>query len=221
MSPRTDRPPSARTGSLRRTASVLRLVAAVAVIAAVTSTFLDTSTRSPVNPFNFFGFFTIQSNLIAAALLAATALMSLRRRRIPATLVILRAAATTYMVVTGIVYNTLLTGLAGGIDLAWANTVLHVVFPVYCLLDWLLFPDTFRIPLRKLGYVAAYPLVWLAVVLVRGATDGWVPYPFLDPSQGYGAVALYAVGIAVAIVGVGALVFTLGSSGLRRRPAGT
>ena len=29
-----------------------------------------------------------------------------------------------------------------------------------------------------------YPVVWIAVVLVRGATDGWVPYPFLNPEQG-------------------------------------
>ncbi|MBM6620013.1 Pr6Pr family membrane protein [Micrococcaceae bacterium RIT802] len=205
---------------MRRATAIVRIIAAVAVIAAVISTFLDTSTRSPVNPFNFFGFFTVQSNLIAAAVLAATALTSLLRRPIPATLVIVRAAATTYMVVTGVVYNTLLTGLPGGIDLDWANTVLHLVFPVYCLLDWLLFPDTFRVPLRKLGYVAAYPLAWLAVVLVRGATDGWVPYPFLDPSHGYVPVALSVVGIAVAIVGIGALVFTLGSSGLRQRRTG-
>ena len=30
--------------------------------------------------------------------------------------------------------------------------------------------------------------------------DGWVPYPFLDPAQGYGVVALYALAIAVATV---------------------
>lgn len=51
-----------------------------------------------------------------------------------------------------------------------------------------------------------YPLVWVAVVLVRGATDGWFPDPFLDPATGYGAIGAYVVAIAVAVTGVGLLV---------------
>ena len=43
-------------------------------------------------------------------------------------------------------------------------------------------------------------------MLVRGATDGWVPYPFLDPAQGYGVVALYCLAILVLFVGIGLLV---------------
>ena len=31
------------------------------------------------------------------------------------------------------VYNPLLTGLEGGVTLAWANDVLHVVIPIYAL----------------------------------------------------------------------------------------
>lgn len=195
----------------------LRLAAASVVAIAVVATFLDTASRSPVNPFNFFGFFTIQSNLLAAAILAATAVMALRGRPSPRWLVVARAAGTTYMVVTGIVYNTLLNGLPGGIELAWANTVLHLLFPVYSLLDWLLVGDKNRLPLRRLGYVAAYPGLWLVVVITRGATDGWVPYPFLDPANGYAPVAGYALAIAIAILAVGAAVFALGSSGLRTR----
>ena len=44
----------------------------------------------------------------------------------------------------------------------------------------------------------------LTVVLIRGATDGWVPYPFLDPATGYQSVGGYAVAIAVGfgIIGV-------------------
>ena len=36
-----------------------------------------------------------------------------------------------------------------------------------------------------------YPLVWRGLTLVRGAADGWYPYPFLDPANGgYGSVAV-------------------------------
>lgn len=50
------------------------------------------------------------------------------------------------------------------------------------------------------------------VVLVRGATDGWVPYAFLDPASGYLSVFLYVAGIAVSIAGFGALVILISRS---------
>ena len=42
-------------------------------------------------------------------------------------------------------------------------------------------------------------------------TDGWVPYPFLNPAKvaGYGGVAAYAIGIAVAFVLVGWVLFAI------------
>jgi hypothetical protein len=58
-----------------------------------------------------------------------------------------------------------------------------------------------------------YPAVWTIVILIRGATDGWVPYPFLDPAQGYGVVAIYCVGVGVSIGLLGVLV--VGMSRLR------
>jgi hypothetical protein len=85
--------------------------------------------------------------------------------------------------------------------------VLHVALPIYAALDWILIPDRKNVPWHRFWIVLVYPAVWLIVVLVRGATDGWVPYPFLDPGNGYGVVAGYAVGIAVAISAAGAAVW--------------
>lgn len=43
-----------------------------------------------------------------------------------------------------------------------------------------------------------YPLAWTVLTLIRGALDGWYPYPFLDPANGgYGAVVTTTVGIVV------------------------
>lgn len=58
--------------------------------------------------------------------------------------------------------------------------------------------------------------MWLAVVLVRGATDGWVPYPLLDPAHGYTAVAITCIGIFAAFLPVGGLVFWASQLGQRR-----
>ena len=41
-----------------------------------------------------------------------------------------------------------------------------------------------------------YPLAWTVLTLIRGALDGWYPYPFLDPANGgYGALVTTTVGI--------------------------
>jgi hypothetical protein len=95
------------------------------------------------------------------------------------------------------------------VALPWANTVLHVVLPIYCLVDWLLVADRGAQPWRWLWLVLVYPVLWTTVVLLRGATDGWVPYPFLSPTAGYGTVFVYVLLIAVAFVAAGAAVFGL------------
>ena len=69
------------------------------------------------------------------------------------------------------------------------------VLPLYGVIDWVLFADRPPLPWRRLWLVLIFPLVWLVVVLIRGATDGWVPYPFLDPASGYGSVAVYCLAI--------------------------
>lgn len=187
----------------------LRLLMVIVVATAIVATFFDTASRATINPFNFFGFFTMQSNIITAVILLLAAVATFRGRPQTPLLVLLRACATTYIIIVGIVYNTLLAGLEGGISLEWANWVLHVAFPIYATLDWILFGDRSAVPWRHLWGVLIFPVVWIVVVLIRGATDGWVPYPFLDPAQGYGIVAMYAIVIFVATVVVGALVFAI------------
>ncbi|PPH29758.1 Pr6Pr family membrane protein [Rathayibacter sp. AY1F9] len=201
--------PSPRAESARVPVALLRLLVAAAVLVAVIATAVDTASQTPLNPFNFFGFFTIQSNIVLAVVLGATAVLALRRRPAPGGLVLVRGAFTGYIIIVGLVYNTLLTDVAGGVALPWANTVMHVLFPVYGLLDWLLLADRPPLPWRRLWLVVVYPIVWLVVVLIRGATDGWVPYPFLDPATGYGQVSVFVVGIAVAFLASGALVWAM------------
>lgn len=84
--------------------------------------------------------------------------------------------------------------------------------------DWLIAPArgplTFR---RALGPWLAAPLVWTTFTLIRGAVDGWYPYPFLNPANGgYGTVAIYAAGILVLFLAVVWLVASVGTA-LRAR----
>lgn len=182
---------------------------------------------------NFFSYFTILSNLIAAIALVAGALWMLRTRRSaepePAWPATLLACASTYMIVTGIVYNVLLRSIPiAGISDVWTNETLHVVIPLVLLADVLFAPRRRALPWSTLLVVAAFPIVWAGYTLLRAnlitaprtGEAWWYPYPFLDPhvQGGYGGVIGYIVGIAAAIIGVAALVVLAGRlRGARRR----
>lgn len=179
---------------------------------------------------NFFSYFTVLSNLIAAATLVIGAVWMLRhhrdRRPEPVWLSTLFACASAYMIVTGIVYNLLLRHIAiGGISDVWTNETLHVIIPLVMLADVLLAPHRRALPYRSLGVIVAFPIAWAVYTLLRanliiGPATGnawWYPYPFLDPhlQGGYLGVLAYIIGIALVIVAVGAGVILVG----RRRAA--
>jgi hypothetical protein len=189
----------------------LRTLAGVAIVVAIVGQFLKSSSLTTINPFNFFGYFTIQSNIIAAFAFLASAAFLFARKTQPSWVIYFRALATVLMAIVGIVYNTLLSGadLEGAFNLQWSNDILHIWIPLYAVLDWLLFGDRKDLPFSRLWYMLIYPIVWLGVILVRGATDGWVPYPFLDPATGYGKVAVYCIVIAAVTILFGYGVYAL------------
>jgi len=191
----------------------LRLIAVIAVVAAILGQWLVSSKLDDYVFWNFFGYFTIQSNIIIAVAFAATLVLAAQRKRQGVGLSVFRGAATVYIATTGIVYNTLLTSVDVQTSVQWSNDILHKIMPLYAVLDWLLFSDRARLVFRHIWWFLLYPAVWTIVILIRGATDGWVPYPFLNPDLGYGVVALYCLGVAASIVLLGVLV--VGMSRLR------
>jgi hypothetical protein len=192
-----------RTIVANRVVAKVRLAVVALISSAVIATVIETASRATINPFNFFGYFTIQSNLFGAVVLALAAFAPQRWRDL---IVILRACAATYLILVGIVYALLLAplGAAGGVPVPWANVVMHIATPLYFAVDWLVAPDRRHLRWRQAWLVLVYPLLWCVVVLIRGATDGWVPYPFLDPDTGYDAVAVFIgiITIAVTVVGI-------------------
>ena len=184
--------------------AALRLVVAALVVAAIVATL---AAVWPVRPLDFFGYFTVQGNAIGAAVAVVGAVRLLRGTAPTTAWVVVRWCTATYLVVVGVVFWALLAPLnaTGGIPVPWANIVLHALMPLAAFIDLLLAPDRLRPPLRLLPVVLIYPLIWTAVVLVRGATDGWVPYPFLSPAQGYGVVAAWSILVAGVFTGAAAL----------------
>ncbi|SFR78672.1 hypothetical protein SAMN05428970_2418 [Agromyces sp. CF514] len=170
---------------------------------------------------NFFSYFTIESNLLAAFVLVVGAAFAFGGRLPdPTWFAVVRGCATTYMAITGIVYNLLLRGLAvtgGGDSQPWTNEVMHVIAPVFLVLDWLLAPGRLRLEWRRVWIILAFPIAWVAYTLLRGpfvydqvkAVQTWYPYPFLNPERqenGYLGVAFWVLVIALAFAVVATLV---------------
>ena len=125
------------------------------------------------------------------------------------------------MTVTFIVFAVLLRGLQEELqtNIVWVDTVLHRIMPVAIMADWLIEPPHGRLPYRRVIVPwLAPPLIWTAFTLIRGAVDGWYPYPFLNPANGgYGVVALYAVGITALMLAVMWVAATAGTALRARR----
>jgi hypothetical protein len=195
----------------RALVAAYRAVFGLLALAAIATQAISLSSLGIFNPGNFFSFFTILSNLIAAAVLlvAVARWRSERSRRLD----LVRGGAVVYMAVTGIVYSLLLRGADVDTALVWVNVVVHYLMPVVMVADWLIDPPAERITYGQGLLWLSFPFVWTIYTLIRGAIVTWYPYPFLDPTNGgYATVALYSLAILVVMFAVCIGVVALGNA---------
>ncbi|MBI5906876.1 Pr6Pr family membrane protein [Candidatus Saccharibacteria bacterium] len=181
-----------------------RLFFAALTFVAVITQFLNIHQRPNFSELNFFSFFTIESNIFAAAIFALTGLVLLVNKK-DDKWVMLRGAATLYMVITGIVYVLLLSGLEESLQttLPWVNTVLHYLMPAVVLADWLVAPANRHINFKKALVWLGFPVAYVIYSLIRGPVANWYPYPFLNPTEhGYLSVGITSAAIALFALGI-------------------
>lgn len=111
-------------------------------------------------------------------------------------------AITVNIVIVGATYNAILRyiwnpqGLQRVVD-----ELLHLIIPILFLLFWLIFVPKGRLKWSNIWLWTIYPLVYLAVILVRGIFSGYYPYPFVDVTKlGYPQTLLNCLGIAIAFI---------------------
>ncbi len=165
----------------------------------------------------FFSFFTILTNIIAAAALLVPLVAPrswlgeyLARPSV-------RTVIAGYIIMVGTIYFLLLRDLSQrqGFSLMLEQT-LHYVTPPLFVIDWALFVPKRDVDWR-VGFAAlGFPLAYVAWTLVHGAATGWYPYPFLDVSElGYPHTLLNVAGLIAVFL---ALVVALVAIGRRLGP---
>ena len=144
-----------------------------------------------------FSYFTILSNVL---LCVTSILLLIDPQRDGPIFRIARLDAVACITITGIVYNTVLTGLreltqAGAIS----NFFLHQAGPLLAVIAWLLVGPRPRLALSTVAWSAIAPLAWIVYTFIAGAISGFYPYPFMNVTTiGYPS-ALLGTGVVVLI----------------------
>ncbi|UVE16637.1 Pr6Pr family membrane protein [Pseudomonas sp. LS44] len=171
--------------------TLTRLILAVLTLVAIGQQ-LILHVAASYSVLNFFSYFTNLSNIFAALILLLSVFLNRSSSQELA-----KYASTVNMVVVGLVFAILLRNVDLGALLPWVNFVLHYLMPVAVVLNWLAAPPATKLRPKHMLITLVFPTAYLVYVLVRGASTGWYPYPFLNPANvgGYGAVAAYSLGI--------------------------
>jgi hypothetical protein len=153
---------------------------------------------------NTFAFFTTLSNVLVGVV---ALLLALRFERSERWFAVLQLTALIAIVVTGVVYNTTLRGVAD-LTSSWehiGNELVHLVVPVLMVVGWLGFGPRglTRTPVIWLSLL--FPLGWFGFTLIRGAIAHWYPYPFIDVTKlGYGDALVNCVWVALLFLALAA-----------------
>jgi len=166
----------------------------------------------------FVGFFTVLSNLLAAAVATALALGSTGRlagARV-------RLVAATSILMVGVIYSLALRALWSPTGLQKiADVALHDGVPLLWGLVWLTGPHP-GLKWREIAWALAWPLGYCVYALGRGAADGWYAYWFLDPSKQNPAQLMMSVAImtcAFAVMAATLIAIDRWVAPRKRRPA--
>ncbi len=181
--------------------NLFRLAFAATAIVAMTYQFASTADTA-FQRANFFSFFTIQSNILAVAMLCLLVIVRTGERT--ALFEGVRGAVVLSIAATGVVFALLLAGHQQELQttLPWVDFVVHKLMPIVLVVDWLVDPPRHKLPYWVAAAWLSYPLAYVGYTLARGAAVDWYPYPFLDVDRvGYDGVLLRAVVLGVVWAG--------------------
>ena len=172
----------------KKSAKIFALVAAsIAWFGVLTQFYLIILNRVvsiPETILRFFAYFTINTNILVALCFTFIGLGSKTRTgrffSRPSTV----TAITVYIIIVGIVYNTILRSLwqPQGLQMI-VDEILHSVTPVLFVLFWVIFIPTEELKWKHAFSWLIYPLVYIFYALIVGAVTKFYPYLFVDVNR--------------------------------------
>ena len=195
----------------------LRTLLGLALVGSVIWQVADRIRVDLFRPSEYFAYFSITSAIFAGLVLVFSGLVLLRGKSESERLNVIRLIAVVSMIIVGVVYHALLGDSAldprdYGYD--WPrvpNAIIHTYAPILIVLDYLISLKGPRPKLRQALWVVIYPLAWLGLSIIRGLSDGWWPYWFINPGSEGGVVGMltYIAVIAAAFIVLGFIVLGL------------
>ena len=170
----------------RSTRFIAFIGALIGWFAIITQLYLIISNRVvsvPETIFRFFGYFTIDTNILVALCFTFIFLNNRSRLGIFFTKASTITALTVYITIVGIVYNTILRPLwkPQGLQMI-VDELLHSVIPVYFILFWI-FITTKGLEWKHAFSWLIYPIVYMFYAIVLGAITNFYPYIFVDVNR--------------------------------------
>jgi hypothetical protein len=172
----------------------------------------DFETSAFTRTINFFSYFTIHTNTLAALALTLPVIAPQSAYGQFLSKPTVRTAITAYIIIVmTIVYFVLrhLTNLTGW-DLV-ADVILHYVMPVLFVIDWLFLVPKETLKAKDTFSWLAYPIVYLVWTFIHGAYSGFYLYPFLNNGDlGVARVLLNETGLLIVFLVLGFVLVTGG-----------
>ena len=153
----------------------------------------------------FFGFFTILSNIAVAVVVSLMVVRTVSART--------RLATVSAIAFVGIVYSVALraTWQPQGWQ-ALADHMLHDATPVLFVISWIC-SDHGSLRWRDAGWAVVAPVAYCIYALIRGASDGWYAYWFLDPTK----LDVMRMGASIVALSVSFIILALAFIAVDRR----
>jgi hypothetical protein len=172
-----------------------------AVIAQFYLLMKNSTVSVPETIFRFFGYFTIDSNILVALGFTFLFLQKNSRPGRFFTKATTLTAITVYITIVGIVYHVILRSTWNPQGLQkLVDELLHSIIPVLFILYWVFFVPVENLEWKHAFCWMIFPVIYMAYGLVHGAITKFYPYPFVNVIElGYKKALLNACGILLVI----------------------
>ena len=203
---------------MRKILPYLRLATALALALSVVWQVTDRLINNVFRPGEYFAYFTIQTSIIAAVVLAAAGVRELQGKADTKVLNLSKLSVSTYAIVVAVVYNALLRGtpvLEGDPDYGYnwpvlPNEILHVWAPIFIVLDFALTKKATQLKFKQIFWVLVFPMAWLTFTIIRGLITDWWAYWFLDPNLEAGVAGVVSFIMIIVVFGLVSASISLG-----------